>query len=304
MAAETIDIIKGAFSDAFALWERNGKGFFVDLVKITFLQWFVIILFAAIVISLAFFTMGDLSASLETVAALLLNLPFLLMTVLLLLIAYFASAAFGSVAFNAVGNRAIGEDTAVINQFKANFVPYSLYIVLILVLKLILFTPLIGGYLISSQDGEAGSFFRVMGSVCMFGFISAVLYLLLFFFIQFATFELIIGMAGVFDSLRRSYRLFKMNIVVVFLFDVLYAIIVLAINSIIWGVQWIFERGMRFMLLGGNVAGAILGGLLYAIVTFVLIVLMEFVALPIRYSFWRKLGASSPAKPEKKKQKT
>ena len=104
---DTVDIVKGAFSDALKMWEDRGKEFFVDLAKISILEWAVFIVPMVILGSLALIMLGSVSLleSDTAIPALLGNLAFMIIAGILVLITYFVAIAFSSVKFNIVDNR-------------------------------------------------------------------------------------------------------------------------------------------------------------------------------------------------------
>jgi hypothetical protein len=299
--AKTIDTVKGAFSDALKMWERRGKEFFVDLAKVSILEWAVFIVPMVILVSLALIMLGSTSLLDEDVAVttLLGNIAFMVIAVILILIAYFVSIVFASVRFNIVDNRMKGKDTGIINQFKANFVPYSLYTILVGLIGIVLLLPVLLGFLLSGPSDDSGYIFRILGNMCLFGFISVILYMFFAFFIQFSKFELIIERAGIVESLKRSYRLVRKNLVTVFIFDIVYIIIALVVGSVSSVIQRIFLTGAQFLMMFGSVVGAALAALLYILVAFLISIISTFILLPIFYSFWRRLKA--PKEKTKKK---
>ncbi len=299
--ADIVDIIKGVFSDSLGFWKKRGERFIVDLVKINILEWAVFVIPVVILISLAMIMLGSISLDeTEAASALLGNIAFLAIAFILLFITYLVSAALGSVMLNAVDNRAKGKETHIIRQFKANFVPYSLYVILIGLISFVIFIPLIVGFLMAGGDGGPGAILRILGSVCLFGFLSGLIYILFVFFIQFSKFELIIERTGVVDSLKRSYSLVRRNIVGVFIFNIIYIIIAFAIGSISSVIERILIVALQLMMVGGSITGAIFAGLLYVVIVFVISVLTTFVMLPLLYFFWKRIKTPQKEKGKKK----
>ncbi len=300
---DTIDTVKGAFSDALKIWEKRGKGLFVDLAKLSVLEWAVFIVPVVILGSLALIMLGSttLLESDAAVSALLGNLAFMVIAVILILITYFVSIAFSSVRFNIVDNRTKGKDTAIIDQFRANFVPYSLYTILVGLIGIAILLPVLAGFLLSGPADDSGYALRILGNICLFGFISVVLYMFFAFFIQFAKFELIVGREGIVDSLKISYRLVRKNIVTVFIFDIVYVIVALVVGSIASVVQRVFITAAQILMIFGSIAGAALSILLYIVIAFIIGIISNFILIPILYSFWKRLKAPQKTEPKKKK---
>ena len=296
----TIDIIKNAFSDAWKMWKKSGKDFFVDLLKISLLQWAIYGIVTIILVSAALILMGGAvegATGMETLSLLTGNIAFVALAVLLVVASWLVASVLGSVVFNVVDNRANGKKTEIVKRFKTNFIPVTGYIALVIVISIIICLPIVLGYLFTS----GASVLSILGGMCLFGFVSVVFYLLFAFLIQFSMLELVIERRGVVESLKSSYALVKKNIVTVLLFDIVYIIIAFGIGSITSVIERVFIVGIELMAFGGSIVGAAMGGVLYLLVVFLLTVASYFILLPIYYFLWRGLG---PKKKQEEKKKT
>ncbi|MEK6978952.1 MAG: hypothetical protein AABW86_01920 [Candidatus Micrarchaeota archaeon] len=208
------------------LVKQNWKGLFIDGLKIGGLQLIVSAITLTLLGILAFTLFASIMQALEkgdiTTVLSGIGPSIIIILTVFLPIALVSAAIQGILSFTmfpAVEERANGRIVDIFAKFKELAFPAIGYTLVVTIISIILLLPLIIG-IISKE----------FAIICLFAIIGGAAFLIFAFSIQFAGWELTVGKAGVFESLKRSHALVKKNIGGTIVFDIILVVVSILIS--------------------------------------------------------------------------
>lgn len=292
---------------------KYGKGIFYQMIKVGVITT-IITMVSIGILAVVFFSL--FGTDLETItynvknASLTTWIIVSIVAIIDIAIARFLMSTFNSTGFNIIDYSIAGKDANITEYAKKNFIPVTGYTLFVFLASIIIYSPAIVLFVLGFGSmlgavGTAGSenaIKIIMGSISalmsaiVFYIIGILIYLIFFFFIQFALLELVVSRRKVIESLKESAKTVRANIVNVFIYDIMLVIG----GAVIGGIFYILQealgeliRGTMSLFMSGDTSLAIIIGIITMIFAFVLGI-VQFAATatliwPFQYFYWKTI---------------
>ncbi|MEK6981856.1 MAG: hypothetical protein AABX38_02895 [Candidatus Micrarchaeota archaeon] len=293
----SIDLISETLKETFSFVKSNWKTLFVNSFKIS-----VVSIIALIAGFLIYFGAIFLAASIST-WIIWLALPFLIL-------GYLISGVSFSAFFNSIDATYNCKKLELIKTIKANFVPYTKFIVVLSAAMFVMFLPLIAWFMYSASNQLSSSAAYGYGSsnpaaltnafsnIFIFlglYIIELILIFIFSFFTQFAVWDVVLNKKGPVESIKSSIAMVKSNFWAVLGLDFLVYILLMAVVTILY-----------FLFIPAFLVGAVSGGILsipiilvFYLVYFMVLLLFYIFLFSALYILWKKLSTKVVVKSAK-----
>lgn len=199
---------------------------------------------------------------------------------LLLLLGTLVSMYISSTIHNQVADSMAGKNTPIINQAKENALPYTGYMLVMVVLLGIVFLPSVLVLFLAPGGTK-------LLALPLFA-LAGLLILAISFFFQFAAWELLVARKGPVESLKQSYALVRNNLKNVFIFDLAYFAGMIFLGFIYGALGAAVQLvSSIFMILAPFIGIAVYVGL-YSIIVLIEAAVTAATLMVLTYVFWKK----------------
>ncbi len=293
-----------AFSDGIGLLSKSSVQLFTGIAKVYILNFLilaiVILAISVVIIGLIASLFGSSflallneksapSPVLQDVITTISSDMLILFVVIVLYVLPFIILALinqiiSSVNLNVVEDVANSKDTSIMEKLSINAMPVLRYTIFIWLIYLIIFSPVILAFVFGG--GLTG-----LGVLCIVLVFLILFFILFQFLFQFSYLELVLNRRGVIESLKKSFSLVKSNLVTVFVFDIIYILLTIAVTIPLSITQWLINIvGQIIVSISGLVGLGVIVIVIYVLFFLISVVIATLIPTPFFYFFWKRIS--------------
>lgn len=284
---DAVGSVTDSLGKAYEMVKKDGMGLFKSMLGVSVFSTLIMVAGFTIAVAIAALLLiptGALEGTTPNV-----GMVWVAMTIaaVIMFAAMLLSAAAGAVSYNVVDGFATGKKISIMERFRANIVPISIFEVLWLIVILILALPIALSLLTGMSVGSTS----MMALFCGLTVLSVVLIIGFSFSIQFSMLEIVIAGKDAIEAMKSSISFVRANMGGVLLLDFVIFVLALAIGGASTVIRTIIGFIPSITIIGG-VWGLIAGYVIYFVLAIVLGIITSAVSQtivhPVIYMFWKK----------------